>query len=66
MDPDTQMGLRAKGGWCLVGLLWGGFVLNYVDRQVVFSSLPVLTRLNPEVLVRLAGFGLVAPGHQTR
>lgn len=27
-----------------VALLWGAFVLNYIDRQVVFSIYPVLTR----------------------
>ncbi len=28
--------------WLTVGLLWLAYVINYVDRQVVFSLLPVL------------------------
>ncbi len=28
--------------WVLVGLLWFAFVLNYADRQVIFSLFPVL------------------------
>ena len=30
--------------WLLVGLLWGAATLNYLDRQVVFSLLPLLER----------------------
>ncbi len=30
--------------WALVALLWGAAALNYLDRQVVFSLFPVLTR----------------------
>lgn len=28
--------------WLLVAVLWGVAVLNYLDRQVVFSLLPLL------------------------
>src|SRR5947209_17214659 len=34
----------AKRAWSVVGLLWIAFLINYLDRQVVFSMLPVLTR----------------------
>jgi len=34
----------AKRAWSVVGLLWIAFLINYLDRQVVFSILPVLTR----------------------
>ncbi len=30
--------------WSVVGLLWVAFLINYVDRQVVFSIFPVLRR----------------------
>jgi MFS family permease len=30
--------------WGVVGLLWIAFLINYVDRQVVFSIFPVLRR----------------------
>ncbi|MDE3164723.1 MAG: MFS transporter [Acidobacteriota bacterium] len=30
--------------WLLVALLWGAALLNYLDRQVLFSLFPVLTR----------------------
>jgi MFS family permease len=30
--------------WLLVAVLWGVAVLNYLDRQVVFSLLPLLER----------------------
>jgi hypothetical protein len=29
-------------GWVLVGLLWVAALLNYIDRQVVFSLFPLL------------------------
>ena len=38
------MPIRAKREWSVVGLLWIAFLINYLDRQVVFSILPVLTR----------------------
>lgn len=28
--------------WAFVALLWVAYFINYVDRQVVFSILPVL------------------------
>jgi MFS family permease len=34
----------ARRAWSVVGLLWIAFLINYLDRQVVFSMLPVLTR----------------------
>jgi MFS family permease len=37
------MNARAYG-WLLVAILWLVAVLNYVDRQVIFSLLPVLSR----------------------
>jgi MFS family permease len=30
--------------WLTVGLLWIAYLINYLDRQVVFSIFPVLTR----------------------
>ena len=39
-----SMPIRAKRAWSVVGLLWIAFLINYLDRQVVFSILPVLTR----------------------
>jgi MFS family permease len=44
-------------GWSTVALLWGAFVLNYVDRQVVFSIYPILTR---ELHFSSAQLGLIA------
>jgi MFS family permease len=38
------MPIGAKRAWSVVGLLWIAFLINYMDRQVVFSILPVLTR----------------------
>ena len=38
------MPIRAKRAWSVVGLLWIAFLINYLDRQVVFSIFPVLTR----------------------
>jgi MFS family permease len=43
-DSDARIKSDATPGWYLVGLMWGAFVLNYVDRQVVFSIFPVLSR----------------------
>ncbi len=34
----------SRSAWTLVGLLWCAFLLNYVDRQVVFSIFPALER----------------------
>src|SRR5947209_276333 len=31
-------------GWLLVGVLWVVALLNYVDRQVIFSMFPLLAR----------------------
>ena len=38
------MPIGAKRAWSVVGLLWIAFLINYLDRQVVFSILPVLAR----------------------
>jgi MFS transporter, Spinster family, sphingosine-1-phosphate transporter len=36
---------RGQGGkWLVVAVLWGVALLNYLDRQVVFSLLPLLER----------------------
>lgn len=35
---------RANRPWSVVGLLWVAFLINYLDRQVVFSILPALRR----------------------
>ncbi|MCX6630415.1 MAG: MFS transporter, partial [Candidatus Solibacter sp.] len=34
----------SRYGWVLVGVLWVVAVLNYVDRQVIFSLFPLLAR----------------------
>jgi MFS family permease len=34
----------SPGAWTLVGLLWLTYVINYTDRQSVFSMFPVLRR----------------------
>src|SRR5688572_17252252 len=39
MSLSTSSSRRA---WMTVGLLWVAMVINYVDRQVVFSIFPVL------------------------
>ena len=35
---------RKSRAWLLLGLLWIAFAINYVDRQIVFSIFPVLSR----------------------
>src|SRR3989442_13125893 len=30
--------------WSVVGILWGGWVISYIDRQVAFSIFPALRR----------------------
>ena len=30
--------------WCVVGLLWVVSLLNYLDRQVIFSLFPLLSK----------------------
>lgn len=35
-------GVTARLAWTTVGLLWLAYLLNYLDRQVVFSIFPVL------------------------
>ena len=48
---------RKTFGWLLVGLLWFTALLNYLDRQVIFSVFPLLQhelRLN-EVELGLLG-----------
>jgi MFS family permease len=56
-------------GWVLVGVLWVVALLNYVDRQVIFSLFPLLARdlsLSPVQLgllstVFLWVYGLLSP-----
>ncbi len=38
------MPASVRHGWFVVGLLWIAFLINYADRQVVFSIFPVLRR----------------------
>ncbi|MFB3825230.1 MAG: hypothetical protein ACE15B_00630 [Bryobacteraceae bacterium] len=33
---------KAAYAWVLVGLLWIVALLNYVDRQIIFSMLPLV------------------------
>ena len=33
---------RTRYGWALIGLLWVVALLNYIDRQVIFSVLPLV------------------------
>ena len=40
VSPDAAT--RSAGPWRLVAVIWLGYVLNYVDRQVAFSIFPVL------------------------
>src|SRR5438105_3224572 len=46
MSSPSQAGqlssARMMSRWTVVGLLWIAFVVNYVDRQAVFSIYPVL------------------------
>jgi MFS family permease len=37
-------GFKPRLAWVVVGFLWLTFLLNYVDRQLVFSIFPVLRR----------------------
>ena len=45
-EPATKAGRPAASpnAWILVGLLWLTYVINYTDRQSVFSMFPVLRR----------------------
>jgi MFS family permease len=36
--------MSRRYAWMIVGLLWPTFLINYIDRQVVFSIFPVLRR----------------------
>jgi len=55
--------------WLLVALLWGAGLLNYLDRQVIFSLFPLLekdlhlspTQLGSLSLVFLWVYGLLSP-----
>jgi MFS family permease len=38
------MAALPRRAWLMVGLLWIAYLINYVDRQVVFSMFPVLQR----------------------
>ncbi|HET7213748.1 MAG TPA: MFS transporter [Terriglobia bacterium] len=40
----TQERIKIGYAWTAVGLLWFAFMVNYVDRQVVFSIFPVLKK----------------------
>jgi len=39
---SSETSATSAGAWSLVGVIWLGMVLNYVDRQVAFSIFPVL------------------------
>ena len=39
--PDHG-GVTARLAWAAVAFLWFAYLLNYMDRQVVFSIFPVL------------------------
>src|SRR6266545_5366230 len=39
-SPEPE--ISRKRAWLIVGILSLGFIINYVDRQVVFSIFPVL------------------------
>src|SRR5690349_243978 len=41
---ETPLARPAPNAWLLVGLLWLTYVINYTDRQSVFSMFPVLRR----------------------
>ncbi len=41
-ERTTTPGTIASSAWLVVGLLWFAFLLNYADRQVVFSIFPIL------------------------
>jgi hypothetical protein len=34
--------MPTRSAWAIVGFLWLAFLLNYVDRQLVFSIFPIL------------------------
>jgi MFS family permease len=42
--PETQERIGISYAWTAVGFLWFAFMVNYVDRQVVFSIFPVLRK----------------------
>lgn len=43
MQPQTEgMKSRARYAWLLVALLWLVALLNYLDRQIIFSVLPLV------------------------
>lgn len=48
---------KSRYAWALVGLLWVVAVLNYVDRQIIFSIFPVL-----RAEMKLSGLQLGALG----
>jgi MFS family permease len=41
---DTQENIPHGHAWTAVGLLWFAFMVNYVDRQAVFSIFPILKK----------------------
>ncbi len=41
---ETQDKIKTGYAWTVVGFLWFAFMVNYVDRQVVFSIFPVLKK----------------------
>jgi MFS family permease len=43
-DRETQERVKIGYAWTAVGLLWFAFMVNYIDRQVVFSIFPVLKK----------------------
>ena len=51
--------MHSESNWSVVAVLWGAFVLNYIDRQIVFSLFPVLTRDLHFSAVQLGSIGTV-------
>jgi MFS family permease len=41
---NSQEGVSWGNPWVIVGFLWVTFLLNFVDRQLIFSIFPVLRR----------------------
>ncbi len=44
MAPSRVFASPRRRAWLVVGMLWVAYLINYVDRQVVFSIFPALQR----------------------
>jgi predicted MFS family arabinose efflux permease len=42
--PRAEAGRRLGPEWVLIGFLWGCYVLNHADRQVVYTLFPALQK----------------------